>query len=483
MVLIGVDQGTTGTRTVAFDDTFAAVASAYRPVASTHPQPGWISKDPLQVVHSVEETLAEVIDAVGGVGRVAAVGLDNEGETILAWDSVTLAPLSDAIVWGCRRSQPVVDRLRDAGVESQVRAATGLPLDPYFSSTKIRFLLEHEPAVRAAAARGTLRFGTLDAYITLRLGGSARTEPSTAARTQLQALRRPGAWDASLCDLFGVDPATLPRIGASVGDLGVLRVGDACVALRAMLVDQTAALAGHGCFATGAVKATYGTGIFVLENAGPRIPTAADGLLTVIAWQVGGVTTYALDGGVFSAGTVIDWLGSGLGLFDDAAVTERMARSVADTGGVWFLPALAGLGAPWWRAQARGVFSGLTSATTPAHLVRAALDALCFRVVDIVDAMSIAAGRPSLIRIDGGLTANRYLVQRQADTLGMPVIVAGQPEATALGVAAMAGVGAAITSFDEISRRVGGGERVEPHSDGSAQVAAWRVFVERASAL
>ena len=473
MILIGVDQGTTGTRTVAFDERLEPVAEAYRRVAVTHPQPGWISKDAREVIRSVEETVAEVVAAVGGAERVDAIGLDNEGETVVAWDPATGEPLADAVVWGCRRSQPIVERL--AAHAELVERRSGLPLDPYFTSTKIRWLIENVPGVD-----GGTRFGTLDAYVTLHLGDGARTDPSTAARTQLQALAAPGAWDDELCGLFGVDPGALPAIGPSTGDLGTL-----CgLPLRAALVDQTAALAGHGCLEPGTVKATYGTGIFVLQNAGTSPPRDLAGVLPVVAWQHDGATTYALDGGVFSAGTVIEWMGEdGLGLFADPAETEALASSVADTAGVAFLPALAGLGAPWWRSDARGVFAGLTAGATRAHLVRAALDALCFRVRDVVEAMSATAGHPTALRVDGGLTANGYLLQRQADVLGIPVVVSRQAETTAMGAAAMAGVGAGLLSLADVARAAGGGRVVEPAADATDDYQRWHAFAERAAEL
>lgn len=473
MILVGVDQGTTGTRTVAFDERLEPVAEAYRKVAVTHPQPGWIAKDATEVVQSVEATVAEVVAAVGGAGKVGAIGLDNEGETVVAWDPRSRVPHADAVVWGCRRSQGIVDRL--AGSGELIAERSGLPLDPYFTSTKIRWLIENVPAVAA----GSL-FGTLDAYVTLQLGDGARTDPSTAARTQLQALAAPGAWDPVLCETFGIDPRLLPEIGPSTGELGTL-----CgLPLRAMLVDQTAALAGHGCLEPGSIKATYGTGIFVLQHAGTEPPRNLQGVLPVVAWEHAGETAYALDGGVFSAGTVIDWLGrDGLQLFDDPAETEALARSVPDTAGVAFLPALAGLGAPWWRSDARGVFAGLTAGASRAHLVRAALDALCFRVRDVVDAMAATAGRPAALRVDGGLTANGYLLQRQADVLGIPVVVARTPETTALGAAAMAGVGAGLLSLDDVRDAVAGGRTVEPAADASEDYARWHAFAERAAEL
>lgn len=476
-VLIGIDQGTSGTRTVAFDLRLRPLADAYREADVTHPRPGWIEKDAAQTVRSVEESLAEVVATVGA-DRVAAVGLDNEGETVVAWDSQTLRPLAPAVVWGCRRSQPIVERLAAAGRGEEIERISGLPLDPYFSATKIRWLVEEMPMVAVAADAGRLRAGTLDAYLSARLGAGARTEPSTAGRTQLQALARPGVWDPDLLRLHGVEEGWLPPMGDSAGDFG----GFAEQPLRGLLVDQTASLAGHGCLAEGMAKATYGTGIFLLQNAGERPPVGSQGVLPIIAWTLGGRTTYALDGGVFSAGTVVSWLRDGIGIIESPAETAALAESVPDAGGVRFLPALAGLGAPWWRSDARAVFAGITSGTTRAHLVRAALDALAFRVRDIVEALP---AKPPSLRVDGGLTANAYLVQRQADVLGIPVEVAAVAEATALGAAAMAGVGAGVLELDELASLAGGGRVVEPRGVDQADddYREWHTFADAASRL
>jgi glycerol kinase len=480
-VLLGVDQGTTGTRVVAFDDDLRPLADDYRPLPAHHPQPGWVEKDPEAVVASVRDGIAAVAAEVGR-DRVTAVGLDNEGETVAAWDAESLEPLAPAVVWSCRRSEGIVERLRGAGAEDGVRARAGTPLDPYFSSTKIRWLLENAPAVARAAERGRVRFGTFDAYLCARLGDGAVTEPSTAARTQLQALARPGAWDPELCRTFSVDPATLPPIGPSVGELGRL----AGLPLRALLVDQTAALAGHGCLEPGAAKATYGTGVFVLANAGPRPPARPAGLLPAVAWTLpdGAAprTTYALDGGVFTAGSAVTWLRDELQLIADPGETERLARSVPDAGGVRFLPALTGLAAPWWRPAARAAWAGMTAHTTRAHLVRAVLEAVCWRVCDVVEAMRAAGAAPAVLRADGGMTANAWLVQRQADVLGIPVQVAGHAEATALGAAAMAGVGAGALGLPRVAELAATGTAVAPDPAAAAwrdrEYAAWRRFVE-----
>ena len=475
-VLVGVDQGTSGTRAVAFDTRLRPLAESYRPARVRHPQPGWIEKDAAETVAGVEAVLH---DLAGRLDRpIAAVGLDNEGETVVAWDAETLQPLAPAVVWGCRRSQPIVERLSAAGHGDRIERLSGLPLDPYFSATKIRWLVENDAAVQRAAGDGRLRIGTLDAHICARLGDGARTEPSTAGRTQLLDLKSPGDWSGELLALHDVDPAWLPRIGRSVGDLGSI----AGLPLHALLVDQTASLAGHGCLAAGTAKATYGTGIFLLQQAGAAPPRRDTGLIPIVAWQLGEHVSYALDGGVFSAGTVMSWLRDGLGAFDDAGDSEQLACSVSDAGGVRFLPALAGMGAPWWRSDARAVIAGITAGTSRAHIVRAALDALCFRVRDIVDRLP---ERPSVLRVDGGLTANRYLLQRQADVLGLPLEVATMTETTALGAAAAAGIGAAVLTLDDLAALTAGGRRVEPRSAAAADAdyRRWRAFAESASRL
>jgi glycerol kinase len=480
-VVVGIDQGTTGTRTVAFDERFSVLAQAYRRVPVEHPRPGWVEKDAEAVITSVSETLAEVAAAVGS-DRITAVGLDNEGESVVAWDAETLRPLAPAIVWSCRRSEGIVEELAAAGAGDRVHDLAGTRLDPYFSSTKITWLLRESEAVRDAAAAGRARFGTFDAYVCARLGDAPRTEPSTAARTQLQELARPGSWSRELCDVVGVDPATLPEIGPSVGDAGSLRVEgvERPLPLRALLVDQTAALAGHGAVAAGTAKATYGTGIFLLAHAGEEPPTDASGLLPTVAWQVAGRSDYALDGGVFSAGSAIDWLVS-LGLAGAPQDTGDLAASVPDSGGVRFLPALTGLGAPWWRPDARATWAGMTAHTTPAHLVRAALESLCFRVRDIVEALRAAGLAPAALGVDGGMTANPWLMQRQADVLGIPVRIAATAEATALGTAAAAGVGAGCWTLADLASLGEGGRTVDPGRGSEParedEYAAWRAFV------
>ena len=484
--LIGVDQGTTGTRAIAFDERFQPVAEAYRSVAVHHPQPGWDEKDAGEVVEAVAATLADVVAEVGAE-RVAAIGLDNEGETTVAWDADTLAPLAPAIVWSSRQSDPIVRRLAAAGLGEEITQLAGTPLDPYFSATKIRWLVENVPAVATAAEGGRLRCGTLDALIRARLCGNAATDPSTAARTQLQALAEPGSWNARLCGLHGVEAAWLPPIEPSVGDLGALAVGEARLPLRASLVDQTAALAGHGCLRPGTVKATYGTGIFVLAHAGERPPDSAGALLPTVAWWSAELRGYALDGGVFSAGSAVNWLRDGAQLLADPAESERLARSVPDSGGVAFVPALAGLGAPWWQPAARAAWTGISAHTTRAHLVRAVLESLAFRVRDVVEALTAAGAAPAELRVDGGMTANRWLMEFQAGVLGIPVRIAATSEATALGAAAMAAFGAGLIPPERLEALAEGGTVVEPAADSGSwrdtAYAGWRRSAELVAAL
>jgi glycerol kinase len=448
------------------------VAESYRPVAVHHPRPGWVEKDGEEVVESVRTTLAEVVAAVGAE-RVAAVGLDNEGETVLAWEAGSLRPLAPAVVWSCRRSQPIVERLAATPEAAEIERLAGTAADPYFSATKIRWLVEQVPAVAGAAATGRLRVGTLDAYLRARLGGGAATDASTAARTQLQALAAPGRWNAELCRIHGVDAGWLPPVGPSSGDLGSLDG----LPLRASLVDQTAALAGHGCFAPGQVKATYGTGIFVLATTGPA-PPSGRGLLPTVAWWADGLRAYALDGGVLSAGSAINWLRDGAGLLADPAESEALAASVPDAGGVRFLPALTGVGAPFWQADARAAWTGISAHTTRAHLVRAVLESLAFRVRDVLTALADAGHRPQELRVDGGLTANRWFVQFQADVLGIPLRIAPTAESTALGAAGLAGAAAGLFGIEQIAARAGGGTRVDPAPASAGwrdrEYAAWR---------
>lgn len=471
------------------------MASATVPLETVHPSPGWVSQDPEAIVDSVVVAVRRVLVEVGGPERIIAAGLDNQGETVVAWSADDGRALAPAIGWQCRRSLPVVERLRAAGLEEPIRARSGLPLDPYYSASKLTWWLEHDETIRAAASQGTLRWGTVDAWLTSRLGGEdPRTDTSTASRTQLLALDSL-AWDPQLLDWFGIAPGTLPRIVATAGDLGLLEHPSwgGAVPLRAMACDQQAALAGHGAFAAGAMKATYGTGVFVLANAGAQRVAVSD-VETSIAWTLpaavtadGEGTMVVLQGGVFTAGAFVDWLRDDLRLIEDATSTDVLASSVPDTAGVQVLPALSGLGAPSWRPEARAVVAGLSAAATPAHVVRATLDGIAQSVVDVVESMMPALGvRAERLRVDGGLTANAYLMQRQADLLGLSVDVASVKESTALGIAGLAGLGAGVLDFAAIGAANPVGSTFSPQlaaADRLVERAAWRRFAEAASEL
>jgi len=482
---MGIDQGTTGTTCIAYDDKLRPVAEAYRELATRYPRPGWVEQEPEDIVRSVVEAVGAVLAAIGGSGRVDAVGLSNQGESVVAWDAGTGRALGPALVWSDRRGTETVARLERAGQAGRVQRETGLRLDAYFSAAKLAWLLEHDHAVREAAAAGTLRLGTLDTWLAWRLGGGRMlTDHSTASRTQLLGLRS-GAWEPGLLDLFGVPPAALAKVRPSVEPRGALTHPSWGGELpwTASLVDQPAALAGHACFDRGDVKATYGTGCFVLVNTGSEPPAPPDGLLTSIAWSHGWQRVYAFDGGVFTAGTAITWLRS-IGLIASAEETAPLAASVADTGGVRFLPAVTGLGAPWWDGDVRGAFTGLTAGTTCAHLVRAVLDSVAFRVRDVLEAVwASGAPRPPALRVDGGLARNDYLMQRQADLLGLPVERSAHVETTAAGTAALAAVGAGLLGYGDIRALLPAVGRYEPRTgrdERDADYAAWRDWLRRA---
>lgn len=481
--LLGIDQGTTGTKAVLFDEQLRVVDEAYQPIRVEHPRSGWVHQDPEELVESIGLTVEKVLP---DDGEVIGAGLDNQGETIVAWDRESGEALAPAIVWQDKRSLEIVDRLA-AGTEGKhIIGRSRLPLDPYFSASKFRWLLEHAAAVQESAQRGALVLATSDVWLRHRLGAEVATDPSTASRTQLLNLAS-ASWDEELLRAFQLTADAMPQIRPTAGDLGHLShpSWSIKIPLRASLVDQQAALAGHGCFAPGQVKATYGTGVFVLTNAGFELPEIS-GLLPTIAWQLGGGLTYAVDGGVFAAGTVIDWLRDELGVFTDAAQTEGMATSVPDAGGVRFLPALAGLGAPWWRSDATGIIAGLRASTKKAQIVRAALEGIAQRVADIVERIRERFDVPSM-SIDGGLTKNAFLVQYQADLLGIPMVRPATAEATALGAAALAAIGAgAASGLGDLASRLRPIQAIEPQRSPEwrrQQRQGWHDFIDRTSRL
>jgi glycerol kinase len=480
-LLLGVDEGTTAVKAALFDEQLRTVREARRDKVNRHPQPGWVEQDGEEVLTAVVEAIAEVLE--DAPGEVVACGLDHQGESVLAWDTESGAPLSPIVVWQDKRSQEILDRLEAEGKAEEILGRSGMPLDPYFSAGKLAWLLEHDTDVARASEAGTLRMGTVDSFLCDRLGAGFATDPSTASRTQLGAPE----WNPSLLDIFGVPGALLPKIMDTAGDLGTLRHASWPfeLPLRARCVDQQAALAGAGCVEPGLVKATYGTGVFVLAHAGEERPDPGGGLLPTVAWQVGGRVEWAIDGGVFTAGALLEWLSRDLGLAPDAAALAATAADVGDAGEVRILPALSGVGAPWWKPEARAVIAGMTSGTRPAHVARAALEAIAWRVADVVSAVRETVP-VEVLRVDGGLTRSSTLLQIQADAAGVPV-QRGAVDATVAGAAALAAVGAGLwNSTLEIAERVPVGERIEPSRDTAWRKrshAAWREFVERAVEL
>jgi glycerol kinase len=508
-LLLGIDEGTTAVKAALFDFELRPIAEARRPVPVTHPQPGWFEQDPELVLQAVVEAVAEVLEQANG-REIVAAGLDHQGESVLAWDADSGRALTPVVVWQDKRQQALLDQLAADDRGAQVREHSGLPLDPYFSAGKLAWLLANDAAVQSARERGTLRLGTVDVFLVDRLGGRFATDLSTASRTQLLGVGGHD-WDEQLLATFEVQREWLPALGPSFGALGELRHErwPVPIPLAAQLVDQQAALAGSGAVRPGELKATYGTGVFVLART-PE-PVRAHGLLPTIAWAAPGAVgdpwvgagisddvgvgtgvrdgdrvgeiSYALDGGVFAAGSLLDWLATGLGLATDARALATAAGGVPDSAGVMVLPALAGLGAPWWRPDAHGVIAGLHPAVRPAHVARAALEAIAWRVADIVTA--IAAVTPvELVRVDGGLTNDETLLQIQADALGLPLSV-GPADTTVLGAAMLAGVGAGVfASVEHAALQLPVGRAIEPSVDALTRTAAhkrWQTFV-RASA-
>ncbi|NOY81515.1 MAG: glycerol kinase GlpK [Kiritimatiellaeota bacterium] len=438
MAILAIDQGTTGTTTVVFGADGQPLAKAYREFTQLFPQPGWVEHDPLEIWHTVEETVADVLSRTRT--KIDAVGITNQRETTVLWDAKTGEPVCNAIVWQCRRTAPICERLRE--FEPLFRRRTGLPLDPYFSGTKIRWALDNV----AAAATAHLRFGTIDTWLIWKLTGGAvhATDPTNASRTLLFDIHEQ-RWASELCRILGVPPEILPEVRGSVGNFGnvVSLPGLAGIPILGVAGDQQAALFGQTCFEPGEAKNTYGTGCFLLFNTGAHAIDSHHGLLTTLAVDGRGRTCYAVEGSVFVAGAAVQWLRDGLGLIRTAAESEAAARAVPDNGGVYLVPAFVGLGAPHWDPEVRGALVGITRGTSRKHVIRAALEAIAFQTVDVVRAMEEDVGRPvRSLAVDGGAAANDFLMQFQADVLDRPVQRPQIIETTSRGAAFLAGLGA-----------------------------------------
>src|SRR5262245_21820100 len=487
--ILALDQGTTGSTALVVDPDGRVLARGYAELPQYFPQPGWVEHDPEEIGSTVERSARAALGEARVSGNeIAAIGMTNQRETTILWERATSRPIHLAIVWPCRRTAPRCDQLRAEGVEELVRATTGLVLDAYFSGTKIRWLLDEVPEARARAERGDLAFGTVDAWLVWKLTGGRvhATDVTNASRTLCLDLRTVD-WDARMLEILGVPRAVLPVVSPSSGvlgetvDLGWLPRG---VPISGVAGDQQAALFGQACLTAGAAKNTYGTGCFMLLNTGATPVASSHGLVTTIAWRIGRQTTYALEGSVFIAGAAIQWLRDALGILRDAAESRALAESVPDTGGVYFVPAFVGLGAPHWDMYARGTIVGLTRGTTGAHLARAALESIAFQSRDVLEAMAADAGiAVDALRVDGGAAANDFLCQFQADLLNVAVLRPRIIETTALGAAYLAGLGAGVwRSADEVAGHWALERRFEPRLGESARVTrydGWRRAVEK----
>lgn len=492
-VILAIDQGTTQTRAVLFDATATPVAQAGADTPLLHPRPGWAENDPHQILGATVSAVKQVMAAAPSGTTVRAIGITNQRETLVAFDKMNARPLANAISWQCRRTTDRCAALRkDRRFAAQVRRTTGLVLDPYFSATKAEWFLKNVPRAREAARapeeeRG-LGLGTVDAWLVLNLTGEFATDASNASRTMLFDIRK-GRWDAALLRKFGVPASTLPEVRDSAGDFGKVRkdsfLGHELPELEGVPVlgvagDQQASLFGHACLRKGEAKCTYGTGAFLLVNAGSTPVASRHGLLTTVAWRLDGATTYALEGSAFSCGSSIEWL-KRVGLIADGPETEGLARSVEDAGGVTFVPGLSGLGAPHWLPDARAAFQGVSGATTRAHLVRAVLEGLALQNADLLDAMQRDARlKLRSLRVDGGVSRNRFLIELQAALIGVPVVPASDPDVTARGAALLAGIGAGLWNVKSLPE--GGASEPVPPDRKPFDVKALRVAWGRALA-
>jgi glycerol kinase len=489
--LLAIDQGTTGSTALVVSLEGKTLGRHTVEFPQHFPQPGWVSHDVGEIWSSVEASVRGALKSAGvGDDAVAAIGITNQRETTVVWDRKTGAPIDLAIVWQCRRTADVCDALKkDARTTERVREKTGLVIDAYFSGTKIAWLLDHVAGARARAEAGELAFGTIDCFVVSKLTGGTvhATDVTNASRTLLMNLAR-GEWDDELLGVFKVPRSVLPKIVgsaevvASTKGAGFLRDG---IPIAGIAGDQQAALFGQACFAEGDAKCTYGTGAFALLNIGERPLLSKHGLVTTAAWRIGGATTYALEGSSFIAGAAVQWLRDGLGIVKKASDIEPLARKVASSDGVVFVPALAGLGAPHWDQGARGLVCGITRGTTAAHLARATLEGIAFQVKDLLDAMAKDAGKKlACLRVDGGAAANDLLMQFQADVAQVTVERPTEIESTGRGAAMLAGLGAGLmTGLGDVAKMLHVERRFSPAmpvEQRDAHVARWEDAVKRA---
>ena len=441
--ILALDQGTTSSRAIIFDRAGSIKAVAQQEFPQIFPQPGWVEHNANDIWATQAGVAAQALAEAGlAPGDIAAIGITNQRETTVVWDRKTGKPICNAIVWQDRRTAGMCDRLKARGVEPLIRKKTGLVLDAYFSGTKLQWILRHVKGAREKAKAGELAFGTIDSWLVWNLTGGKQhvTDVSNASRTMLLNIKS-GDWDDELLDLFDVPRSVLPQVRSSSEVYGEATHFSPSIPIAGIAGDQQAALFGQVCNRPGMVKNTYGTGCFMLMNTGTKPIASKNNLLTTVAWRIGGRTEYALEGSIFIAGAVVQWLRDGLGIIKSSAEVERLAAAAPDNGGVYLVPAFAGLGAPHWDQYARGIIAGLTRGATAAHLARAALEGIAYQVMDVLKAMEADAGiRLKELRVDGGACSNNLLMQFQSDLLGVPVVRPKVAETTALGAAYLAGL-------------------------------------------
>ncbi len=488
-VILALDQGTTSSRAIVFDHAGGIVGAAQQEFRQIFPQSGWVEHDAAEIWATELSVAHQALERAGvKAADVAAIGITNQRETTVVWDRATGAPIHHAIVWQDRRTAGFCDSLKAAGLGPAIQKKTGLVIDAYFSGSKLRWILDHVPGARVRAERGELAFGTIDTWLTWKLTGGAThvTDASNASRTMLYDIVK-GDWDDELLQWLGVPRAVLPQVCSSSEVVGQTAAGlfDAAIPVAGIAGDQQAALFGQQCFERGLAKNTYGTGCFMLMNVGQQAVASKHRLLTTVGWKIDGRTDYALEGSVFVGGAVVQWLRDGLGVISHSSEVEALAASVPDAGGVYLVPAFAGLGAPHWDQYARGLMAGITRGTTKAHLARAALEGIAFQVADILDVMKADSGSGlDELRVDGGAAANGLLMQFQADILGVPVARPKVIETTALGAAFLAGLAVGYWgSAADVAKAWRIDRRFEPAmsaDEAAARRARWTKALERA---
>ncbi len=450
--IMALDQGTTSSRCIIFDKQGTPVSAVQEEYRQIYPQPGWVEHDPEDIWRSQYSCALRALSQSGlSFSDIAAVGITNQRETTVVWDRKTGKPICNAIVWQCRRTAEYCEEIRRSGFDVNIKSKTGLVVDAYFSLTKVKWILDHIDGAAELAGKGRLAFGTVDSWLIWRLTEGKRhvTDVSNASRTMMYNIRTK-KWDSDILLQFGIHDSMLPEICPSSGYFGETTVFGGTIPICGVAGDQQASLFGQRCFGEGSVKNTYGTGCFMLMNTGTHPITSSNGLITTVAWQIGDKVTYALEGSVFIAGAAIQWLRDGLGIIESSRESERMACSVSDTNGVYFVPAFTGLGAPYWDSDARGLICGLTRGTQKEHIVRAALEAMVYQTDDVLKIMTSDSGVPvTALKIDGGASANNFLSSFQANISGITVERPDCVETTALGAAYLAGLGCGMYASPE----------------------------------